>query len=254
MSSGFNLSPSFTYQFTGKGWDEDVQLFYFNARWYDKDVGRFISEDPLWGSIFDPQSLNRFAYGRNNPYKYTDPTGMFNLNTGEEENPYSGFSIELDDDKDGDNSGFSLDLSNDGDGRNGVNYDEYGSGDPLVEGYPGDWGEYQTIYYRGVSVTVLFMTNYYQYYPKRQWKPGMDLNMFTLVGISYDIGLFAPPEDYEVAGGAFGKHGGAGQTYDDLEGEIGATMIHIGAAFGTPVVHSGPMSPSYIMDPGVIVP
>jgi len=31
-----------TYQFTGKGWDEDAGLFYFNARWYDADVGRFI--------------------------------------------------------------------------------------------------------------------------------------------------------------------------------------------------------------------
>ncbi len=65
-----------TYQFTGKGWDEDAGLFYFNARWYDADVGRFISEDPLWGSILDPQSLNRFAYGKNNPYRFTDPTGM----------------------------------------------------------------------------------------------------------------------------------------------------------------------------------
>ena len=66
-----------TYQFTGKGYDEVTGLYYFNARWYDKDVGRFISEDPLWGNIFDPQSLNRFMYGRGNPYKYTDRTGKF---------------------------------------------------------------------------------------------------------------------------------------------------------------------------------
>ncbi len=65
-----------SYQFTGKGWDADAGLFYFNAWWYDADVGRFISEDPLWGNIGDSQSLNRFAYGRNNPYRYTDPTGM----------------------------------------------------------------------------------------------------------------------------------------------------------------------------------
>ena len=71
-----------TYQFTGKGWDEDAQLFYFNARWYDADVGRFISEDPLWGNIRDPQSLNRFAYGRNNPYRYTDPSGMISVKAG----------------------------------------------------------------------------------------------------------------------------------------------------------------------------
>jgi RHS repeat-associated protein len=52
-----------TYKFTGKGKDPDTGLFYFNARWYDPDLDRFINEDPLWGSIFDPQSLNRFAYG-----------------------------------------------------------------------------------------------------------------------------------------------------------------------------------------------
>ncbi len=64
------------YRFTGKAWDAEAGLFYFNARWYDPEVGRFISEDPLWGNILDPQSLNRFAYGRNNPFRYTDPTGM----------------------------------------------------------------------------------------------------------------------------------------------------------------------------------
>ena len=36
----------------------------------------FISEDPLWGNIRDPLSLNRFAYGRNNPYRYVDPSGQ----------------------------------------------------------------------------------------------------------------------------------------------------------------------------------
>ena len=65
-----------TYSFTGKGYDPDSRLYYFNARWYDADVGRFISEDPLWGNILDPQSLNRFAYGRNNPFRFTDPTGL----------------------------------------------------------------------------------------------------------------------------------------------------------------------------------
>lgn len=43
--------------------------------WYDSDVGRFISEDPLWGTVWDPQQLNRFAYARNNPFRFVDPTG-----------------------------------------------------------------------------------------------------------------------------------------------------------------------------------
>ncbi|NOY86775.1 MAG: hypothetical protein GXP52_05700 [Deltaproteobacteria bacterium] len=65
------------YQFAGKGFDAEANLYYFNAGWYDPDIGRFISEDPVWGNIRDPQSLNRFRYARNNPLKLTDPTGMY---------------------------------------------------------------------------------------------------------------------------------------------------------------------------------
>ncbi len=35
----------------------------------------FISPDSLLPNIYDPQQLNRFAYTRNNPLKYTDPIG-----------------------------------------------------------------------------------------------------------------------------------------------------------------------------------
>src|SRR5690606_25943229 len=34
-------------KFTGKDLDEDTGLYYFNARWYDQEIGRFISEDPV---------------------------------------------------------------------------------------------------------------------------------------------------------------------------------------------------------------
>lgn len=40
-------------------------------------MGRFMSPDPgpfIWR---DPQTLNRYAYTRNNPLKYVDPTGMY---------------------------------------------------------------------------------------------------------------------------------------------------------------------------------
>lgn len=38
--------------------------------------GRFMSPDPLDGDAADPQTLNRYAYVRNNPLALTDPTGM----------------------------------------------------------------------------------------------------------------------------------------------------------------------------------
>ena len=49
---------------------------YFGARYYNPTIGRFTQIDPLEGNIFDPQSLNRYAYSRNNPLRYVDPTGQ----------------------------------------------------------------------------------------------------------------------------------------------------------------------------------
>jgi hypothetical protein len=46
-------------------------------RYYNPRLGRFMSADPLSGSSGDPQSLNRFAYARNNPATFTDPLGLF---------------------------------------------------------------------------------------------------------------------------------------------------------------------------------
>jgi RHS repeat-associated protein len=64
--------------FTGKGYDSDVGLYYFNARWYDADTGRFISEDP----VGDPSNPNLYTYGRNNPLSFNDPTGLESTNPG----------------------------------------------------------------------------------------------------------------------------------------------------------------------------
>jgi len=40
-------------------------------------LGRFITADWIVQGPADPQSLNRYAYCRNNPIKYADPTGDF---------------------------------------------------------------------------------------------------------------------------------------------------------------------------------
>ena len=58
-------------KFTGKELDEDIGLYYFNARWYDQEIGRFISEDP----VYDPNNPNLYAYCANNPLKFTDLSG-----------------------------------------------------------------------------------------------------------------------------------------------------------------------------------
>ena len=59
--------------FTGKDWDADVELYYFNARWYDAGIGRFISQDP----VEDDPTL--YVYGFNNPMMFVDPSGYWNV-------------------------------------------------------------------------------------------------------------------------------------------------------------------------------
>ena len=64
-----------THGFTEKDWDEDVGLWYFNARWYDPELGRFVTEDAYVGDPNDPRTLNHYTYGLNNPIRMLDPTG-----------------------------------------------------------------------------------------------------------------------------------------------------------------------------------
>jgi hypothetical protein len=45
------------------------------ARWYDAQLGRWISADTIVPSFANPQSLNRFAYVYNSPLNYVDPSG-----------------------------------------------------------------------------------------------------------------------------------------------------------------------------------
>jgi hypothetical protein len=46
-----------------------------NARLYDPLTARFLSADSLIPNSKDPLAYNRYIYVRNNPLKYTDPTG-----------------------------------------------------------------------------------------------------------------------------------------------------------------------------------
>jgi RHS repeat-associated protein len=54
--------------FTGKEYDA-TGLLYFNARYYDPILGRFLSEDP------SRKGHSWYTYCNNNPLTFTDPTG-----------------------------------------------------------------------------------------------------------------------------------------------------------------------------------
>jgi RHS repeat-associated protein len=61
--------------FTGQRLDDVTGLYFYNARYYDPTIGRFISPDTVIQSMADTQCLNRFSYALNNPLKYIDPSG-----------------------------------------------------------------------------------------------------------------------------------------------------------------------------------
>jgi RHS repeat-associated protein len=68
-----------TPKFSGKERDEESQLDYFGARYYDKAQYRFISVDPIISSDLASDNLQRwnlYAYCMNNPLSYFDPDGM----------------------------------------------------------------------------------------------------------------------------------------------------------------------------------
>lgn len=60
--------------YTGQRLDA-TGLMYYRARYYDPSLNRFVSADTLVPDGKNPQAFNRYAYGLNNPVKYTDPTG-----------------------------------------------------------------------------------------------------------------------------------------------------------------------------------
>ena len=74
-----NATGTEKYTFTGQYSEADIGLYYFGARWYDASLGRFISEDPIKGSMLSSQSQNPYVYCMNNPLRYVDPSGMMTV-------------------------------------------------------------------------------------------------------------------------------------------------------------------------------
>jgi RHS repeat-associated protein len=63
------------YQFTGEAWDEEVELLYLRARYYQPEVGRFIGRDPMGPDRHQPSASHGWVYVANNPTNVTDPSG-----------------------------------------------------------------------------------------------------------------------------------------------------------------------------------
>ncbi len=74
LSQTETISNTFKYVGRFGVMDDGNGLLYMRARYYDPEVGRFVSKDPigLMGGI------NIYAYGKNNPLRFADPVGLDN--------------------------------------------------------------------------------------------------------------------------------------------------------------------------------
>ena len=68
--------------YTGHMMDKGTGLVYMQQRYYDPQIGRFLSVDPV-NALSDPVGyFGRYHYAANNPYKFVDPDGRQWANTG----------------------------------------------------------------------------------------------------------------------------------------------------------------------------
>ena len=68
-STGSLVNP---FRYTGREWDSETSLYYYRARYYEPDIGRFVSEDP----IAFKGGINFYVYVKNQPPSFADPSGL----------------------------------------------------------------------------------------------------------------------------------------------------------------------------------
>jgi RHS repeat-associated protein len=73
------------FGFTGHELDDETGLYYAKARFYDPEVGRFLSEDPWSGRPMEIPRVHKYLYAYQNPTVWVDPTGRYDETRGEVE-------------------------------------------------------------------------------------------------------------------------------------------------------------------------
>ena len=73
--TGLHNNNQQPFSFTGYQMDEAGEMYFAQARRYDAEAGRFVSEDRVKGSALNPITTNPYQYCRNQPFEFIDPTG-----------------------------------------------------------------------------------------------------------------------------------------------------------------------------------
>ena len=82
-ADGYTIGTANPFRYRGYYYDNETGFYYLNSRYYNPEVGRFINADDTsyLGTDGTPLSYNLFAYCKNNPVMYVDPTGHFLIST-----------------------------------------------------------------------------------------------------------------------------------------------------------------------------
>ncbi len=62
-------------QFTGQINETAIGLYFYNARFYDSSLGRFVQADSIVPNPYNPMDWDHYSYVRNNAINFNDPTG-----------------------------------------------------------------------------------------------------------------------------------------------------------------------------------
>ena len=67
------LYPTLEYGYSGREYERDTGLYYFRARYYDPEMGRFLTKDPIG---LAGGHTNLYLYCGNDPVNCVDPMGL----------------------------------------------------------------------------------------------------------------------------------------------------------------------------------
>lgn len=68
-----------SYLYSGERFDPNIGFYHLRARYYNQGTGRFLTMDPELGKIFDPGTLHKYVYTKNNPVNRVDPSGRADI-------------------------------------------------------------------------------------------------------------------------------------------------------------------------------